>query len=201
MTLLSLTAVFSLIMFLRQQAEKDTLEVKVLPYFLGGWKGRDLEPEPGTYDILETHNLVLREYEKKVNKAYLLVVYSETKRTVFHPPEVCAVGSGLSILKNDSVLISLDGRDISVNEIIASSDQGNQVILYTYVAGDSYVRNYYLQQMYFVFNQIFGKNKSGAMIRVSMPEGKNREATVVVLKDFMGEAIREIESLEALGKK
>jgi EpsI family protein len=196
LVMLVLTSFFSINLFLKQRSEKDSLDINGLPLAIADWKGKDVKPEEGTYDILETHNLVFREYTNAGGKkAYLLVTYSETNRSVFHPPEVCITGSGVNIIKNIAGTIDLRGRAAAINEIFASSGSGEQVILYCYKVGDIYVRNYFLQQLYFVFNQFFAKSKGGAMIRASMDQGPDRNADLLIIRSFMAEVLGSIEIL------
>jgi hypothetical protein len=78
---LALAGAFSINLFLKQRIEKDSVNINNLAYTIAEWKGKDIEPEEGTYDILGTRNLLLREYINGSGiKAYLLVIYSETKR-------------------------------------------------------------------------------------------------------------------------
>jgi hypothetical protein len=59
------------------------------------------------------------------------------------------------------------------------------------------VRNYYLQQIKFVINDFIGKNKGGAMIRVSMDQGKDKENDLLAIKSFMADVMKGIEKLSS----
>ena len=66
-------------------AKEETL-VSKFPMQIGGWSGKDLTVEENAYAILETRNLILREYTKGNDKVYLYIIYSQDNRKVSHPP-------------------------------------------------------------------------------------------------------------------
>ena len=194
--LLSLSSLISLRMFFRERTEKDLLDIRSFPRQIGNWIGRDIEVTEREYDILETRNLISREYvNTSGERLYLFVIYSETNRSVFHPPEVCLMGSGVRILNKVVEEVNAGRRSFTANKIYAEKGADKQLILYSYKAGRLYTDNFYLQQIYFAFNQLFGKHRGGATIRVLMPIGRDEEATLAVLKSFMNETIEIMEEL------
>ena len=97
--LLIMASFFSINLFFKEKTSHDILNIAKLPYRIGNWVGKDLEVTEKEYRILETRNLVFREYSNPSgDKLFLFLIYSETNRSVFHPPEVCLIGSGLNIV-------------------------------------------------------------------------------------------------------
>ncbi|MCK4463552.1 MAG: EpsI family protein [Candidatus Omnitrophica bacterium] len=186
----------SLNLFFRQRSDKDIVDIRVLPYTIRDWAGKDLEITENEYRILETRNLISREYVNPANKKiYLFIIYSETNRSVFHPPEVCLIGSGIAINDKKSADINYKGKTFLVNKLYLEKGDYKDIALYCYKAGNFYTGNYYLQQAYFAFNQLLGKCRGGATIRVSMPLLRSEEETLVTLKTFMKDTIEILEKL------
>ena len=194
--MLVVSSVFSINLFMRQRAQKDLLDIHKFPYKLDGWTGKDLEITEKEYRILETRNLIYRDYTNlKGEKLGLFMVYSETNRSVFHPPEVCLIGSGINIVDKRPERIEFDGRSFFVNKLYLEQGKAKELVLYCYKAANLYTDSYPLQQAYFAMYQLFGRRTQGATIRVSMPLGKDEKATLRELKLFLTETIKLLEKL------
>jgi len=193
--LLSLTSILSLNLFFKERIARDQFDIHKFPYKIGQWKGQDLEVTEREYKILETRNLISRQYVNPSDEAiWLFIIYSETNRKVFHPPEMCIMGSGLRMVDKTKDEIETGGGKISANKLYLEKDDYKEITLYCYKAGKLYTYNYYLQQAYLAFHQIFGKNIAGATIRVSAPLIKNEQATLAILRNFLKESIETLES-------
>lgn len=193
--LLSLTSIFSLKLYFQQRSSQDELDIRTFPYIVGQWKGKSLKVTEKEYDVLETRNLILREYENSTGeRLQLFIIYSETNRSVFHPPEVCLMGSGV-IVDKETERIDCAGYKFTVNKLYTEKDNYRGIALYCYKAADLYTDNFYLQQAHFALNQLSGRHKGGATIRVSMPIGQDENISLAALKTFIAEAARIIDSL------
>lgn len=193
--LLIVTSVISMRLFVRQRSDHDLLDVRTFPYKVGNWQGRNLKITEKEYQILETRNLISREYTNAANeKLYLFIVYSETNRSVFHPPEVCMMGSGIKINDKQIDKINTGKIEFLTNKMYLEKNGYKSIALYSYKAGNFYTDNFYLQQIYFTLNQLLGKHRGGATIRVSMSID-NEETDLATLKNFMGNAILALEQL------
>jgi len=182
-------SVISLGLFSREMVASDKLDVHSFPITIGDWKGKELPITEKEYDILETRNLISREYVNSSGaKLYLLIIYSETNRSVFHPPEVCMIGSGLEITDKLIERFDVGNKVFTTNKLFAEKGQHKEIILNCYKAGDIYTANFYLQQTRLAFNQIFGRNVPGATLRVSMAIGSDETATLNTLKDFLSKS-------------
>jgi EpsI family protein len=156
---------------------------------VGQWQGRELPITEREYDILETRNLISREYTNPSgDRLYLLIIYSETNRSVFHPPEVCMMGGGLTITDRQIEKFDVGNRVFTTNKLFAEKGQFKEMILNCYKAGNIYTSDFYLQQTRLAFHQIFGRNVPGATLRVSMAIGKDPAATLTSLKEFLSKS-------------
>lgn len=188
-TMLSLSGVLSLNQYLKERVSHDRIDIRSFPYAVGEWRGRDLEVKEYEYKILETRNLISREYVNSSDlKLYLFIIYSETNRSVFHPPEVCMVGSGLDITDKQIEKFDVGDKVFTTNKLFAEKGRFKEIILNCYKAGNIYTSNFYLQQAYLMLHQIFAKNVPGATLRVSMAIGKSQNATLATLKEFLSES-------------
>jgi len=194
--LLCITSFLSLNLYFQQRTAHDEVDITTFPYTIGDWKGRDLKIEEYEYKILETRNLIVREYiNSKGDKLSLFIIYSETNRSVFHPPEVCMVGSGFEILDKKVEKFNYGNKNCTANKIYTGKDDYRGMSLYCYKAGKIHTDKFYLQQAYFALNQLLGKRVKGATIRVSMTLKENEETTLAALKSFMEESAGIIDKL------
>ena len=109
--MLSLSGILSLNQYFKERVSRDKADIRSFPYVVGDWKGKDLEIKDYEYKMLETRNLISREYINSSNqKLCLFIIYSETNRSVFHPPEVCMLGSGVTIV--DKQLEMIDSQKL-----------------------------------------------------------------------------------------
>lgn len=147
---------------------KEEVLVSKLPMQIGEWKGKDLTVEENAYEILETRNLILREYSRGDSKVYLYIIYSQDNRKVSHPPEVCLEGSGITVVKTQKIPLELAGaKQIVANKLFVEKDGINNIIVYWYKTGENYFDNYLKQQMSVALASLQFKRTSGAMIRFS----------------------------------
>lgn len=194
--MLIITSVFSINLFIKKRLERDSLDITVFPYEVGSHKGEDIKITEKEYEILETRNLIMREYTNdRQEKISIFIIYSETNRSIIHPPEVCLLGSGVDIEAKTTDTLDLGDRSLRINRMYTKKGSQKDLILYTYKSGDFYTDSFYLQQISFAYNQLLNRNKGGAIIRVSTPLAPNEKSALIRLKDFMGKAIRIMEKL------
>jgi hypothetical protein len=62
-----------------------------------------------------------------------------------------------------------------------------------------YTDNFYLQQASFTLNQLLGRERGGATIRVSMAVRENKEETLKSIKRFLKDIITQLEALQKQG--
>ncbi|MBN1404895.1 MAG: EpsI family protein [Candidatus Omnitrophica bacterium] len=197
LAMLVAASVFSINLFFRQKSSHDKTDITKFPYEISGWKGKDIEVGEYAYKLLETRNLISREYKNPSGESvYLFIIWSEANRSVFHPPEVCMIGSDIEIADKQTEKIDMPGNSFFVNKLYISKNSAKDIVLYCYKTDDLYTDNFYLQQASFAFRQIFSKNVKGATIRVSMPiTQKGEEYTLATLKAFLEKTINIVDGL------
>ncbi|MDD5595627.1 MAG: EpsI family protein [Candidatus Omnitrophica bacterium] len=165
--------------------EDIALKIKVsnFPMQIGEWKAKDVPLSDRDYEILETRNLILRDYKNAQGQSiYLYLIYSEDNRKVSHPPEVCFIGTGATIV--DQKAVQLTGL-IKAKQLVIEKGNERQLMFYWYKAGSLYTDKYMKQQWKVVTDRTFGKRTSGALIRLSVDiKDNNQTAALKSLKDF-----------------
>jgi len=169
---------------------KESVKVSDFPMAIGAWQGKDLPVDERAYEILETRNLILREYAKGNEKVYFYIIYSQDNRKVSHPPEVCFEGSGITIVKKDKVALELaDGSRILANELVVEKKGPTNLVLYWYKAGNFYTDNYLKQQLSIALSRLRFKPTSSAMIRLSVEMASNDTKNALAdIQSFVKEA-------------
>lgn len=169
--------------FMSESRMPDPVSVSDLPAKIGAWVGKDIPLDERVYDLLETRNLVMRDYsDPEGNVINLYIIYSRSNRKVVHPPEICMQGEGAIVLSKGFA----DIGGIAVNKFILGSDPGKRIVLYWYKAGNWNTTSYLKQQFMVSWNRLCRKKISTAMIRISMPELKTGEqASYTVLARFI----------------
>lgn len=198
LAILVAASALSLKLFSMEGRQSDICDIRDFPMIVGGWVGKDAGITEREYGILETRNLVSREYSKPgSDPLYLFIIYSETNRRVFHPPEVCMLGSDIAIVDRLIEKVPSGGKDYAFNKLYTEKGAYKGLVLYGYKAGNTYTDNYYLQQAYLAFMQLFGRRAPGATVRVSVSMERGEAATLEVLKDFLSRTIESVDRLSS----
>lgn len=154
-------------------------KMSVFPINIGQWQGKDIPLSEKDYEILETRNLIMREYKNPRGESiYLYIIYSEGNRKVAHPPEICLTGGGLNILDKASIQLTPSIRAV---KMLMEKGDFRQVVVYWYKAGDAYTDQYLKQQLKIALGNTMGKKISGAMIRVSTNVKDNDDKSALSL--------------------
>jgi len=185
--IMAFVAVVALVSYLPARTD-IALKTKVaeFPMTIGEWQGKELPLSELDYKILETKNLFVRDYKNAGgNSVMLYVVYSEDNRKVSHPPEVCYMGGGVTIVDKSTVELS---PAIKAMKMIVENKDSQQMVVYTFKAGDIYTAQYTKQQWKVVFDRLLGKRTAGALIRFSTNiKDNNAQTAFRLIKSFCSE--------------
>jgi EpsI family protein len=167
-----------------------TARITEFPMRVGEWTAQDVRLDPRVYDLLETDNLIMRDYKNELGDVVnLYVIYSESNRKVSHPPEICLQGEGGTVVEKADVRIS---PGIMATQLILEKRDNQEAVLYWYKTGKSFTHEYFNQQVKASIDRIFGKRTSVALIRViTQIKEKNRDAACKQISAFS----RQIEPL------
>ena len=170
--LLSITLLGLLYLGQSRGSASSEIGLQDIPYTIEEWRGRDLSVSERTYAILETENLLMREYTNpRGEQVWLAVVYCAGNRSAFHPPEICYLGGGTELL--DKGVEKIEIRDsahfltMRVNKLLMEERAGKQIAWYWFTAGDRVITNYYRQQCYILWDELRRNRSGGTLVRVS----------------------------------
>jgi len=179
-----MVAVIGLLSYLPTRFDKAA---KVLmsnfPMTVGEWQATDIPLADRDYEILETKNLIMRDYKNtKGDSVYLYIVYSENNRKVTHPPELCLTGGGLTIVDKSSVQLTNNIRGV---KLLMEKGDARELVVYWFRAGSLNTDSYVKQQLKVVFDLLRGKRTSCALIRLTTQiKDNNQEAAPELIKSF-----------------
>jgi EpsI family protein len=168
--------------------ESKEAEVSNFPMIIGQWQGKDIPIPERDYAILETRNLIIREYKNPVSgeSVILYIIYSAgDNRRALHPPEICYTGAGAAIAEKS--VIPVTGL-IKANKFTIKTKNSSQLVIYWFKLADLNTYSYLKQQMKMVTDAMFKGRATGAMIRVSCNITDGDEgAAMEVIRGFCGE--------------
>lgn len=182
--ILVIVAVIGLLSYLPTKLDKSAkVMMPNFPMTTGDWQATDIPLSEHDYEILETRNLIMREYKNsRGDSVYLYIVYSENNRKVTHPPELCFTGSGLTIIDKSSLQLT---NNIKAVRLLMEKGNARQVVAYWFRAGSLNTDRYVKQQLKVVFDLLRGKRTSCALIRLSTDiKDNNQEVALELLKSF-----------------
>lgn len=163
-------------------ADAET-DIASFPKVVGEWQGEDILISERDYELLETRNLIMRDYTNPGGESVnLYIIYSQDNRKVAHPPEICLQGGGATVTDKTAVQVS---DNVTATRMVLERDTSRQLVLYWYKLGEENTNFFLGQQLRMEFGRIFGKKFSIAMIRVMtvLEDGKEEEA-LERLKEF-----------------
>jgi EpsI family protein len=189
--ILATVSVISAASYLPGRLEKsDTVRVSNFPMRIGEWTARDMPLSQSDYQILETTNVIRREYKNPAGDAVILyIIYSEKDRKIANPPELYYMGSGATVVKKWVEEIS---PAINANRMMVDQGNTHRIVVYWFKAGNLFTENYVRQQLKIAIDHMLLERTSGAMVRLSIDIKNNDEkSTFRTLRQFA----RQIEPL------
>ena len=190
-TLLIVTLLGVMYLWQLKSIAPSQVRLEDIPMELGEWKGKDMPITERVYQILETEDVLMREYiNSRGEKVDLAIVYSGASRAAFHPPEICYLGGGRELLNKNLETVEIGGSGenstLRANKILMKDSFGKEIAWYWFTVGSKVTENYYLQQCYFIWNELSRNPAGGSLIRVSARTTSNDISQADALgKDFI----------------
>lgn len=165
-------------------ASEQEAQMADFPKKIGEWEATDIPLSERDFEILETKNLIMREYKNTTTQEviYFYIIYSAGNRKVVHPPEICYSGGGATILEKSVIPVT---DFIRANKFTIEDKDSRQLVAYWFRSGNFNTYSYMQQQLKMVTNRALRKKTSGAMVRVSTKiKDNNQEAALSLIKSF-----------------
>lgn len=169
--------------FPSKSGSKKEIQMADFPREVGEWISEDIPLSKLDYAILETDNLIMRNYKNlKVDIINLYIIYSQDNRKVGHPPEICLQGAGATVINKSAINIT---NSIKATELIIENNASKELVVYWYKVGKINTNSYLKQQLRQVIDKIMGKNSPIALIRVlTVIKNNDSEAALDKVKAF-----------------
>lgn len=173
---------------------KSEIQVNAFPKEIGEWKGEDIPLLERDYEILETKNLIMRDYKNPTGDSVnLYIIYSEDNRRALHPPEICYSGGGATILEKSVIPVT---NSLKANQFIIENKDSRQLVAYWFKSTNLSTYSYLKQQIKIVADRLLRKKTYGAMIRVSVViKDNNVDAAMGVVKSFVEKIEPELQKM------
>ena len=173
LSLLAVLALFPLAAPFSSSIDSNQQIVQTVPREIGSWKGQDIPLDERTYEILETRNVLSRQYvSPRGEKVELLIVSSNKDRRVAHPPEVCYITSNFSIVDERIEKFTFGNTSINLKRFTAQDKNSlnREKVMYVYKVGNRYTANYFAQQLLFAWDLATRRESQILLIRLSGSE-------------------------------
>lgn len=181
---LAVSAVLTAVLNLSVTGHTDAARVSELPLFIGEFSGRELTVNQTVKDILETPNVMMREYAGPDGiPVTLAIVYYEQYRVSFHLPEGCMTGIGSVISASGKERIGGE-PPIIANKLILKQSEGAEFVYYFFLVGDLITPSYPEMRLKLMTERLKGRNPGAALVRFSAKASGKEEDALSVLRDF-----------------
>jgi len=169
----------------RAAQTKPSLEILEIPEYIGNYRqlGEDSHVSQHTLRVLQTSTILIRNYISPQGwPVQLTIVYAGATRRSLHFPEVCLVGAGWEVRKQESVPLSFL---FNAKKLVLISGEKQEAVLYWFKTGDKLTGNYFLNALHWARNQLSLGTPSSSMIKLTAAIGPaGEDATFDILQDF-----------------
>lgn len=145
--------------------------------------GQDFEVDEYTRELLADSTILIRNYRAPNRRpVQLTIVRAGSTRRSLHFPEVCLVGEGWEIVRQESTRV---GILFTARRLILVKGDQTQAVLYWFKTGDHVTGNFFLNAWHWARNQIAFGSPASAMFKLTTPVSSDGEAgAFAALDDF-----------------
>lgn len=144
-----------------------------IPYKTSNYFGEEQRFSEGSYDILQADTTTLRLYfDNHGNKYWLFVAYfaSQEYGSQIHSPRHCLPGGGWRIETIEPYELKLaDGTDKTVNRLLITVDQYQQLMLYWFETRGGAIRGEFDLKFDLMENSLLLRPTDAAIVRLTVP--------------------------------
>lgn len=165
------------------------------PREIGRYKSTDIPLKERIYEILQTRNVIMRQYVKEDEPPILfyLIFAQETHKTS-DPPENCLRGEGRTIASKTKEVLPIVSKNrnlnLEVNKLLVEKGADKQIYLYWFIAGSEFTDSYFKQRVKLIMAYLKREPLSGGQIRISTTVLNNdTEQAIQRLQVFIEESM------------
>jgi EpsI family protein len=165
---------------------------------IGDWAGRDRSLTPRQYELLETRDILFREYARGGDLVLACVAVAGADGKAAHPPEICYRGQGWDVVEQRQAVHALAGRERKIDRLRVRQD-GVELLVWSWYRVGSDETPDWLEEQQLAFAATFaGRDDRAALLRFSTSLGK--VAPEDVAATAAAEAAAEARLLDFVGK-
>lgn len=172
---------------------KSSIHLDQIPLRPGGWEGEEIPISLRQKEALGTDSVILRVYRKGEKSVRFYLLGSSGNRWAFHPPQYCYVGGRTELAEKGHREIEWGEKTVRANRYVFSGPRGKSLVYYWYTFGEKNLTGYYSQQLKIMTSLLTGGIRPSLLIRVSVEGIKEPEAGDRVIREFIREAMPEID--------
>lgn len=118
---------------------------------------------------------------------WLYVGYYESQRTgaTYHSPKNCLPGAGWQFVESTEMVVPVNDRSITVNEVTIQKGLDKQVIVYWYHDRGRVIASEYWAKAYLIWDAATKHRSDGALVRISVPVTTTVEAAQAQARMFL----------------
>jgi EpsI family protein len=176
--LIGVSAFLTVALNLSATDEGSPANLQAIPLTIGDYTATDLPADDEIKKILETPNVLMRDYVSPGGLQIMLsIVYYEQYRVDFHMPEGCMTGRGSIITDSRTQALFYDSRKspLLVNSLVLKQRTENEHVLYYFLVNDFITPSYFRMRLRLMTQHLMRKPTSAALVRFSvrLPDGQN----------------------------
>jgi len=173
------------------------LRIAQIPVRLAGWKGSDLPVSERQYALLESRDVLLREYRDGRELVLACVAVAGPESKAAHPPEICYRGQGWAIEAQTNWSVDLAGRSRPL-AVFLDHELGERELVWSwYRVGDEETESWWREQWLAVKARVAGHDVPASLVRVSTAVGVEPASVCAAqtrLARFLGDFLPSVEA-------
>lgn len=188
--LLGITAALTTALTATEPAVRQPSRLDRLPLAVDGFIGTDIAVEQSIKDILETPDVLMREYRSPDGmQIALAIVHYQQYRVYFHMPEGCMVGRGSFVVADDreKMPASVSAAPVEANRLVLKKRDGNEYVYYFFVTGNLVTPSYPQMRFHLMTEHLKHRRTGAALVRFSMrTHAQGSDRRLERFKEFIG---------------
>ncbi|HTP64319.1 MAG TPA: EpsI family protein [Geobacteraceae bacterium] len=202
LTLFILAGALTFICRFQRHWQARPLDLSAIPTVVGDWSMINQENRLKGGEIKFLDNVLCRSYQRKDGRLlFLTIAYGADQRKKFslHQPEICYKSAGCEVVPVG--LTDLDSPRIKVKQLLVRDANGEfEAVQYWVVVGGEVVTSQFNRNLKHIYNNYFGKDAGGALIRVAsittafdyQKEYGVQKEFIAALRDSLAQELRRI---------
>lgn len=138
-----------------------------------GWSaiGEQTLP-PATLKTLDATSYLVRNYRKGDERLELFVAFYAQQRAgeSMHSPQHCLPGAGWEIWQQTTVPVTVDGKEIEINQDRIENLGARDIMFYWYQSRNRIVASEYLGKLFLARDTLVSGQTAGSIVRIVLPD-------------------------------